>query len=350
MPTNLFWVLLLVLSSLFSACESQVDLTKKNACSPHGFVKQYWQSIEHAKANKSLILLDPHGESEKVLKQYALVAKRHNCSLFSSPFIFNGMTEAAVFTIIDSLVDYINQQSPTGEIILAGFSGGAKYAQIYTQKHGSITRLILCGAISNDLSPSIPTLVFCGERDMNFAAMCQMQGKSCYKLKWPGKHAWPDEKTFESAFEDEKQWTEKHAKALINVNATTTKEINLELQVQKSYSDQFGSFTDTDWERILDYLSDDQHNAASARSKGLLSMLCYLYTDHFLKTGMLDQASKYCNRYLQVDPTNSDAYYFKALIAIRMGQREAAKSDFEQAVKLGWHPTADRKKAIELDF
>lgn len=343
---NKLWYVFILLSNLSLGCESHPTNNTSQTKDSLKISNSVWQSVLTPNANQYMILLDPHGEAEIVLNKYASLAKRNRTSLFATNSIYNGMPSERVNQIIDSLVVSLHQLNSATKIILAGFSGGAKYAQYYASSHSHIDRLILCGAISEQKTSDIPCLLFCGERDMNYASMCLQQSENYYTIVWPGKHAWPDTNTFNLAFNNVVNWEIAKNKS----PKTATPLLEKELQLQKSYMENFGNFTDSDWERVVQHLSTNDSDLIAIRCKGVLSMISYLYTDHFIKNGQLEQANKFCQRYLEIDPTNADAYYFKALIEAKLGHQTASKIAYQEALRLGWHETSDRKKASELTF
>ncbi len=340
------WSLVILLATLLFGCEGHASFNSHKQSDSLKLSSQIWQSVMVTQANQYMILLDPHGEAEMILNKYSSLAKKNKTSLFATKYIYNGMPSERVSQIIDSLVVSLHQLNSANKIILAGFSGGAKYAQYYASSHSHIDRLILCGAISEQKTPIIPCLLFCGERDMNYASMCLQQSENYYKIVWPGSHAWPDTNTFKLAFKSVVSWGFERNKSL----KPDAKQLEKELQLQRSYLEQYGSFSDMDWTQIVHHLSMSDTDLIAIRCKGVLSMTSYLYTDHFIKTGQLTQAAKYCQRYLDVDPSNADAFYFKALIEAKQGKKIESKTSFAKALSLGWHETADKKKSTELTF
>ena len=343
---NRFLPFLLLFWSLMSSCHSQESSGGADQERKSNYLKENWMSKNQVAGNKVMILLDPHGESAMVLAKYEALAQKNHFTLYASPLIFNGLNVAIVNEKIDSLIAFINQDNKSPEIILTGFSGGAKYALMYAANHSSINRVIACGAVTEVNLGNTPSLLFCGERDMNYASMRLNNSQNCSHIVWPGKHEWPDIKTFSIAFANASSWQAANAPITDEVQASLEKELNL----HKSYMEGYGGFSDLVWADISQYLLMQSTNLMNVRSKGVLSMMGYLYTDHFIKIGQLDQATKFCKRYLEIDPENADAYYFKALLAVRKGQLEESKTAMQKSLQLGWHETADKKKDPALNY
>jgi tetratricopeptide (TPR) repeat protein len=346
MSMNRIIVLFVLYSCFFSSCQSQEHESPNSDTKNPVQLSESWKCANPIAGNKIMILLDPHGEADSVLRKYAPLAKKYHYTLYASPKIYNGLAIPIVNTFIDSLLASLTSTKTNKEIILAGFSGGAKYALLYTANHRTISRVVACGAVTETNLNNTPSLLFCGEKDMNYASMRLFNNAHCYHVTWNGTHSWPDANTFSLAFDNEAAWT----KANESITTSLQTQLQQELNLQQSYMEQYGSFSDSDWKRIVAHLSKDNTDLVTVRCKGVLSMTSYLYTDHFIKNGQLEQAFKFCQRYLEIDPKNGDAYYFKALIERKQGDTQNASKDFNTSKQLGWHETADKKKDSSLSF
>lgn len=345
-PMNRFILFFLICFNLLTSCqchESTVPTTQEKKSSS---ITENWMRENYEDGNTIMILLDPHGEAKTVLSKYAKLAKKYHYTLYASSKIYNGLPITTVNSLIDSLLHSISSIKGNQEIVLAGFSGGAKYALLYAANHSTIKRVIACGAVTEENLTTTPCLLFCGEKDMNYASMRLFNGTNCTHIVWSGKHEWPDEKTFNQAFTVESFWKKND----VQLTDLSKQSLEQEIKLHKSYMEGYGAFSDLVWNDIRQYLAKNSADSKSIRSKGVLSMTSYIYTEHFLKIGQLDQASKYCKRYLEIDPENADAYYFKALIEIRQGQQTESQIDFKKALELGWHETPDKRKDPALSF
>ncbi len=336
----------LIYCCFFTSCQSQESENGNQDQKDTNFLYADWKSANQNAGHKIMILLDPHGEADLIIRKYASLAKQYHYTLYASPKIYNGLPIISVNTLIDSLISSIHKTSPTTEIVLAGFSGGAKYALLYAANHNTINRVVACGAVTETNLNNTPSLLFCGEKDMNYASMRLFTNARCYHKIWNGSHSWPDANTFSLAFNDEAYWN----KADATISSPLQIQFQQELNLQKFYMEQYGSFTDMDWTRVVEHLTKDKTDLVSIRCMGVLSMTSYMYTDHFIRNGQLEQAIKFCQRYLEIDPENADAHYFKALIEMKQGDTQRAKKDFDKAVLLGWHETPDKKKDAILGF
>lgn len=88
--------------------------------------------------------------------------------------------------------------------------------------------------------------------------------------------------------------------------------------------------------------------AMNQRLLAYLSLSFYSITNHFIQASQDDQAEHFDNLYKLADSTNSEAWYFSALINTRKNNLKVAKSDLLKAVNLGF---ADKERLLnQVEF
>ena len=88
--------------------------------------------------------------------------------------------------------------------------------------------------------------------------------------------------------------------------------------------------------------------AMNQRLLAYLSLSFYSITNHFVQASQDDQAEYFDDLYRLADSTNSEAWYFSALINTRKNNLTGAKSDLLKAVDLGF---ADKERMLtQVEF
>ncbi len=146
-----------------------------------------------------LIVLDPHGDGKNAAQRFAFVARRYPCAVIGLNEVKNNTLNFE--TLISKAVsDVLSRfQFKFDKVFIVGFSGGARMAYQYSEKH-QISGLILCGAGPGRIPEKLdfPLVMIAGLQDFNFteqyynASSNLMQNHSVIAFAFSGKHEWPD--------------------------------------------------------------------------------------------------------------------------------------------------------------
>lgn len=137
------------------------------------------------------------------------------------------------------------------------------------------------------------------------------------------------------------QWKER--KALLRQEETT----------KSIYMQQFQQGDLTYWTSTINDLqtkskANTSAGAMNQRLLAYLSLSFYSITNHFIQASQDDQAEHFDNLYKLADSTNSEAWYFSALINTRKNNLPGAKSDLLKAIDLGF---ADKERLLsQVEF
>ena len=91
-------------------------------------------------------------------------------------------------------------------------------------------------------------------------------------------------------------------------------------------------------------IHDLQTKAAAKTAEGAmyqrllayLSLAFYSFSNHLINSGQNNEARRFVELYKLADPSNSEAWYFSAILHARDGQAQAAQSDLLKAADLGF--------------
>jgi hypothetical protein len=84
------------------------------------------------------------------------------------------------------------------------------------------------------------------------------------------------------------------------------------------------------------FFSKTPEAAMCQRLLAYLSLAFYSLSNRALNSNANAEAGKYIDLYKQADPTNSEAWYFSAIVNARNGQNKAAENDLLKAVGNGF--------------
>ena len=200
-------------------------------------------SYDTSKKFPVIIFFDPHGSGNFVVTKYAPLAEEFNTILIASNDSKNGLTFDQTNQIANTLVNEATHRFSTGqEVILAGFSGGARVAISSAMSNQQVESVIYCGAampIQKD-TRLFSLLGFAGMYDMNYTDVIlfdqslQNSNYNHFLIEWNGKHEWPDSVTFRDAF----YW--------ITFNRMHTHEIPFNPQLAQQFVDENSKKLNTD--------------------------------------------------------------------------------------------------------
>ncbi len=157
-----------------------------------------------------LIFFDSHGRGYLPVYKYKSLAGKYNIILIGSNDIKNNLDHETINRIYSSLIQEIrNNITGTNEnIILAGFSGGARTAASIVNQQRPVSLLIACGAGIQEIRKTdrpLPCYLMTGIHDFNFHEIIQSEkvlkkkGMDCYVDIFKGGHEWAPAHNFQSA-------------------------------------------------------------------------------------------------------------------------------------------------------
>ncbi len=268
-----------------------------------------------------VVFFDPHGDGSVPLALYQSLADKYNCLLLASNLSKNGMNAEQTNAIAGNLIAEAKSRFHVDEkrIALAGFSGGAKVALMAACANEGVSSVVYCGAATN-LPPNarnFALLGFAGKRDMNYSDVIlfdQAQNSSLRRhclLEHPGKHEWPDEKTFENAFLFLEKGTA--AKKCFELSPDLQRVLASEQQNKQVYIQAFQT-KDLNWwkQEIASLNLKKKNDLIYERLLGFISLACYSYANSALQQNNLPLAEHILSIYAMADPGNKDCEAFTA--------------------------------------
>ena len=167
---------------------------------------------ESYRSNKKLPIIfffDPHADGKLPVNLYSELANKYNFIFVGSNNVKNGLQPNEYDQLMNNLIHHVssnvsfNQQ----EIVLCGFSGGARVAGAYAQKNQFVHAVISCSASIIGNQAGIHSFPFhymgiVGYEDFNFIEMCnefeRLQNNKL--IRYLGEHNWPEPEVMEEAF------------------------------------------------------------------------------------------------------------------------------------------------------
>ena len=158
-----------------------------------------------------LLLFDPKGDGTYPLTKYKKLADYYGYILVGSNDSKNGNSGQLTGHILEELMRSVGStiNADSARIYAGGFSGGARVAAVLGLSPAGIQGLALCGAgfPSDQWNGAPPSVIvaMAGNTDMNLSEILTVTPKQEFKgryqvIRFNGKHEWPAEDVFETAF------------------------------------------------------------------------------------------------------------------------------------------------------
>ncbi len=143
-----------------------------------------------------VIVLDAHGDGEMAVNKFMPAVRYFPCLVAGSDWIRNNFP--GFENAIGQLLSDIQNKYPVDarQIIIAGFSGGARMAYYFSLDH-PVKAVLMCGAGPGKQKPSCPIYAISGMGDFNFAEQyahpdIQSFGNNKFTSDYfEGIHEWP---------------------------------------------------------------------------------------------------------------------------------------------------------------
>lgn len=214
--------LLLFIYPVFVCCGKSTEfvagqITDSISCSQK--TGQYYalylpKGYSNTKKYPIIFFFDPSARGKLPLEKYKYVADSFQVILAGSDNSKNGPTENNTIAANSMISDIKTRITNIDEsaIILAGFSGGSRFAYYYSIMHPEIKGVIGCGAsfpgqTQEVFPPRFNYALIAGFADFNFRELYQVKEifrsnnvPLCF-IPFNGKHEWPDSESFKTALQ-----------------------------------------------------------------------------------------------------------------------------------------------------
>ena len=146
-----------------------------------------------------------------------------------------------------------------------------------------------------------------------------------------------------SWFKEKKEMIEKNASYQNQLQAQQ-KLLSKEQSIKASYMQQFQQGDMNYWTKEINNLKTKAKNpnaeaAMNQRLIAYLSLAFYSISNQLINGNNNEQAAYFDTLYKTVDPTNSEAWYFSAILNARSNNVKATEDDLMQAVANGFNDT-----------
>lgn len=154
-------------------------------------------------------------------------------------------------------------------------------------------------------------------------------------------------------------WFEKQAAAISNQPAypqqlqAQQQLLEKEQQIKGQYMQQFQQGDINYWTRTINDLqakakAPTADGAMYQRLLAYLSLAFYSYSNQLIKNNQNDPAQYFVTLYKMADPTNSEAWYFSAILQARKNEVAGAESDLLKAVACGFTEKSRLRQQTEF--
>lgn len=364
----------------------------------------YYPAAAAAPASCPVILcFDPHGGGRIPVDKYKKWAKKYGVVIAGSYSSRNGLSLEQGGQICNNIVNDLTQRMgfSNSHIALCGFSGGAKVALNAAQISGIVNVIYIGAAAAATGIERLNLLGFAGRQDMNYTDLLQFfentsgTNPNSEQIEFPGKHEWPDELSFETAFYwlrfqvekprpdsalitsflkktettmaaaaknrdivsyfqacrfayhvlnglsdvtkfklkmDSVSASQTYLQALAFKNEVLSAEANQKQMLLQAFQNQDLHW----WEQTIKRFKSST-NPSDKRLLGFISLACYSYSNQLIQQQNLEAADKFLAIYELCDPLNTDQLYFHAVLNSLKGNAAISLNYLEKAVSNGFN-------------
>jgi len=151
---------------------------------------------------------------------------------------------------------------------------------------------------------------------------------------------------------DQSSWFHKKEDSIIHTITYQKQEqerqnlLQKEENIKAGFQQKFQSGDDNYWDKTIQDVKlkakgKSQEAAMYQRLNAYLSLAFYSFSNQLIKQNQNKEAEHFVSLYKKADPTNSEAWYFSAILNARNNDEKSAKEDLQKAVSLGFN---DRKR------
>lgn len=158
-----------------------------------------------------------------------------------------------------------------------------------------------------------------------------------------------DDVTDESSWFHQKEDSIKHTVAYQNQEQARQILLQKEENIKTGFQQQFQTGDDNYWDKTIADVkskakSKSPESAMYQRLQAYLSLAFYSISNQLIHQNQNKEAERFVSLYKKADPTNSEAWYFSAILDARNNNAKGATDDLLKAVALGFND----KKRLEL--
>jgi len=129
--------------------------------------------------------------------------------------------------------------------------------------------------------------------------------------------------------------------------------LSMEQNTKADYSRHFEQVDMSYWEKTIDYLKAHAglksiESPMYQRLLAYLSLAFYSYSNHFITANANPEARYFVELYKLADATNSEAWYFSAILDAREGKIDSTEKDLLKAVENGFRDKTRLKQQSEF--
>lgn len=176
------------------------------------FEYTYYEPVDSIKIQFAVFFIDAHGRQNLAIDKYKSLADHFGLTLIGIKSIRNGMDHNKVLRIWNEIRSDIDKRiSIHPKSMIAGFSGGARYATYLADNDTNVLNVLGCSAgfyknitSYKDVPYNYWGLV--GNLDFNYVEMMSLKDriepfpKTQFICSWDGIHEWPDTEIMNKAF------------------------------------------------------------------------------------------------------------------------------------------------------
>lgn len=308
----------------------------------------------------AICFFDPQGNGKKPVNLYKDIADRYGFILIGMNNSKNGQNVNEIIENFKIVVKDVSEQgfNPGNDLVLCGFSGGARVVNSIVAVNPEYKNIIGCGAgivVGRTFIGNAINIV--GEKDFNYCEVvkiAEQNNKNHYSvLTHAGKHEWPNltimikaialielnserstihPDTLKQFEYESKSWTS----TLPDLNS-----IDNELQQQQFFAKWLIEKDWNYWQQELTQLEkkallSSGERLVSERALNYLGAICYSYAGAALRENNKAQAEKILKVYGRVDPTNADMFYYKSNYATLYESKRLAVEYLKKAAENGF--------------
>ena len=194
----IFFLSIIMLSCGNNKSHKKPHTSTRNTPKPTEKAQDYLAySPENLKLKNALfVVIDAHGDAQLAVNKLRWTSEIYGFRMIALKNVKNNDPQFE-----QHIASALQQAQPVpGKIFYLGFSGGARMAMLYAQKHGAAGVVMLGAGPSarQSVQFSFPLAMISGTRDFNFAEQYydlnsqQLTNPDLITLYREGKHEWPD--------------------------------------------------------------------------------------------------------------------------------------------------------------
>jgi hypothetical protein len=312
------------------------------------------KSYDLKSGNSVMFIFDSHAGGVLPVEKYKSLAEKYHIILVASNNSKNGQSATERNRIITGFMEDVKSRFHiNNEIYTSGFSGGARVAALIALYNSNVAGMIGCAAgfpqVQNPVNTSFKWIGVVGNQDFNYLELKNLNRQlsanhwKSHLLVFNGKHEWPPAEVMDNAFGLLTGNLKARSKFEVKDKPDEKRLEKEEFQKQRVLARAIEEKSLPWWDKQIAEMNknigtahDDDKKLMNQRLLNYVSMICFIYTDHALKAGKTDDASKYLTIYEKVDPDNPDVWFFKAKRLAMLNKDTEALTAVQTAIDKGF--------------